>query len=50
MMIQIRVPRWPDVVYSSLNRHWSTALISIELEIPAIALITITLDPHVALE
>ena len=32
-----------------LNHYWSTAFISIELEIPAITLL-ITHDPHVSLE
>ena len=50
MMMQIRVPRWPVVVNSSLNRHWSIAFVSIELEIPAITLRTSTLDPHDSLE
>ena len=43
-MQQIRVPRWPDVVNSSLNCHWSTAFISIKLEIPPIK-VNITIDP-----
>ena len=50
MMQQIRVPRWPVVVNNSVNRHRSTAFISIELEIPAITLRTSTFDPHVSLE
>ena len=49
MMMQIIVPRWPVVVNNSLNRHWSIAFVSIELEIPAITL-TITYDPHDSLE
>ena len=51
MMQQSRVvPRWPVVVNSSLNRHWSTALISIELEIPPVTLSTTSIDPHVSME
>ena len=48
MMIQIRVPRWPVVVNNTLNRHWSIAFVSIELEIPPITLTTY--DPHDSLE
>ena len=29
-------PRWPPVIYNSVNRHWSIAFISVELEIPPI--------------
>ena len=49
MMIQIMVPRWPVVVNSGVNRHWSTAFVSIELEIPPITLM-IAINPHVTLE
>ena len=29
-------PWWPPVIYNSVNRHWSIAFISVELEIPPI--------------
>ena len=29
-------PWWPPVIYNSVNRHWSIAFISLELEIPPI--------------
>ena len=45
MMQEIRVPRWPVAVNNSLNRHWSTAFISIELEIPPVTLNTTLMLP-----
>ena len=49
MTMQTRVPRWPVVINNSLNRHWSTAFVSIELEIPPVTL-NITIDINASLE
>ena len=48
-LIIIDVTRRPVIVNTSLNRHWSTAFVSIELEIPPITL-SIAINPHVTLE
>ena len=49
MMMQIRVPWWPVVVNNSLNRHWSTAFVSIKFETPPITL-RITMNPHASVK
>ena len=50
MMKEIGISRRPVVVHGSLNRHWSTAFVTIELEKPAITLITCIPDSHISLE
>ena len=50
VMKQVRTPRWPVVVHSSLNCHWSTAFISIKLEEPPVAFSWSAMDSHISLE
>ena len=46
---KIWVPGWPVVINHSFYCHGSAALVSIELEIPAITLV-VSNDPHISLE
>ena len=44
------VPGWPFAVNDSLNCHWSTAFLIIELEVPPITFVASAIDSRVSLE
>ena len=43
------VPGWPFAVNDSLNCHWSTAFLIIELEVPPITFVASAIDSRVSM-